>query len=421
MVSSSSPPPINFEAAIQTVIREEWGYLVSTLYKSIGDFDLVEDSLQDAIELALSNWKYNGLPKSPKGWLLLTAKRKAIDRIRRDKNLKAKKTDYKMLFEKDDELREDDFDIPDERLRLIFTCCHPALDNRVSIALTLRLLGGLTTKEIAKAFLVSTDTMAQRIVRGKRKIKNAAIPYIIPEKETFEQRLSAVLSVLYLVFNEGYSASSGEKHIRGDLCNEAIRLSRIVLLLCPDEPEVMALLALMLLHDSRKAARFDQTGSLVTLEDQDRNLWDMKLIEQGSGLIEKALGLNKVGPYQIQAAISAVHANCGSYDKTNWQEIVLLYDELHRINPSPVVDLNRIVARANITDVNSELDNLNMLENKLQNYQPFYAAKADFLFKLEKFDEASKCFEKSLTLSGNENERKFLKQKIELITSLQND
>lgn len=418
---SSSPPPINFEAAIQKIIREEWGYLISTLYKSISDFDLVEDALQDAVETALIKWKKGGLPSSPKGWLLVTAKRKAIDRIRRLKNFQSKQSEYELLFEQDEVMNEDQFDIPDERLRLIFTCCHPALDNHVSTALTLRLLGGLSTTEIARAFLVTKETMAQRIVRGKRKIKQAAIPYIVPDADKFSQRLSTVLSVLYLIFNEGYSASSGEKHIRGDLCNEAIRLTGIVLLLCPDEPEVMALLALMLLHDSRKAARFDQAGSLVTLEEQDRKLWDMKLIEQGSGLIEKALGFKKVGPYQIQAAISAVHANSGSYNKTNWQEIVLLYDELHRINPSPVVDLNRIVARANIMDVKSELDNLNMLENKLQNYQPFYAAKADFLFKLEKLGDASEYYEKALTLSGNENERKFLKQKIALITSLQND
>ncbi len=418
---SSSPPPINFETGIHALIREEWGYLVSTLYKSIGDFDLVEDSLQDAVEVALGKWKQAGLPKSPKAWLLTTAKRKAIDRIRRDNNFRTKQSEFALLQDQDDDLKEEEFDVPDERLRLMFTCCHPALDDRISVALTLRLLGGLSTKEIARAFLVSVDTMAQRVVRGKRKIKQAAIPYIIPEKSTFPERLSAVLSVLYLIFNEGYSASSGEKHVRGELCNEAIRLTRILEHLCPQEPEVSALLALMLLHDSRKAARFNNGGGFVPMEEQDRKLWDRKLIDEGSKLIETSLAQRKLGPYQLQAAISAVHANARSYEGTDWQEIVLLYDELYNLTKNPVVDLNRIVARSNISSVEEEIDALNALEEQLKDYQPFYAAKADFLVKLSKIIEAKECFQKAIDLSGNDNERDFLAEKVAGINSLQND
>lgn len=375
--------------------------------------------LQDAVETALVKWKLDGLPKSPKGWLLVTAKRKAIDKIRRQKNFQSKQPEYELLLEQDDNVKEDQFDIPDERLRLIFTCCHPALDNHVSTALTLRLLGGLSTLEIAKAFLVTKDTMAQRIVRGKHKIKQAAIPYIVPKTDSFQQRLSAVLSVLYLIFNEGYSATSGEKHIRGELCNEAIRLARILSGLCPDEPEVIALLGLMLLHDSRKSARFDKSGGFVSLEDQDRNLWNQKLIREGTKLTEVALGYKKIGPYQIQAAISAVHASAPSYEKTDWREIVLLYDELYNISKNPVVDLNRIVARANITGVCAEVKALNKLEGKLKNYQPFYAAKADFLLKLNKTDEAQHYFEKAIELSGNDREKEFLRTKIMTINHLQ--
>lgn len=418
MVSPSSPP-IKFETAIQSIIREEWGYLISTLYKSINDFDLIEDALQDAIETALVKWKQDGLPKSPKGWLLITAKRKAIDKIRRQKNFQSKQTEYGLLLEQDDDVKEYQFDIPDERLRLIFTCCHPALDNHVSTALTLRLLGGLSTMEIARAFLVTKKTMAQRIVRGKRKIKQTAIPYIIPDTDSFQQRLSAVLSVLYLIFNEGYSATSGEKHIRGELCNEAIRLARILNGLCPDEPEVMALLALMLLHDSRKSSRFDSRGGFVSLEDQDRSLWNQNLIREGTKLTEVALGYKKLGPYQIQAAISAVHASARSFEKTDWQEIVLLYDELYNMNKNSVVDLNRIVARANITGVLAEIKALDALESKLQNYQPFYAAKADFLLKLKKTSQAQHYFEKAVELSGNDCEKEFLRNKIMTINHLQ--
>lgn len=409
---SSSPPPINFDAAIQKIIREEWGYLISTLYKFLNDFDLAEDSLQDAVETALSKWRSDGVPKSPKGWLLVAAKRKAIDRVRRDTNFKNKQADYKLLFADEGELQENQFTVPDERLRLIFTCCHPALDSGVSIALTLRLLGGLSTGEIAKAFLVSKEAMAQRLVRGKRKIRHAAIPYVIPEKDQFPQRLSAVLSVLYLIFNEGYSASSGEKHVRGELCNEAIRLTRVLFGLCPREPEVLALLALMLLHNSRKSARFDGSGKFVSLEDQDRSRWNRKMIEEGEVLLEAALKLGNVGPYQLQAAVSAVHAQALEYKGTDWQEIVLLYDRLYQLKPSPVVDLNRIVARSNFTSAKAEIEALNRLENELVNYQPFYAAKADFLSRMGKADEALSYFEKAITLSGNETEKEFLQKKI---------
>lgn len=286
---SPSSLPINFDVAIHKIVREERGYLLSALIKSLGDLHLAEDVLQDAVETALVQWREHGLPSSPNGWLLITAKRNAIDRLRRDSNFKLKQQEFSHLMFVDDAQKEDEYDIPDERLRLIFTCCHPALDPKVSVALTLQLLGGLSTAEIAKEFLVKKEAMAQRLVRGKRKIKHAAIPYTIPEKSVFSERLQVVLKVLYLIFNEGYSASSGQKHIRFELCREAIRLVRILNKLCPNEPEVMALLALMLLHNSRAIARFGKDGEFVPLEEQNRGLWNREQIGEGRLLVENAL------------------------------------------------------------------------------------------------------------------------------------
>lgn len=418
---SPSPPPINFDVAIHKIVREEWGYLLSALIKSLGDLHLAEDVLQDAAEAALVQWRDHGFPKSPNGWLLVTAKRKAIDRIRRDNNFKKKQQDYSHLMHSDSEQKEDDYDIPDERLRLIFTCCHPALDPKISVALTLQLLGGLSTAEIAKAFLVKTETMAQRLVRGKRKIKQAAIPYIIPEKGVFSKRLDAVLKVLYLIFNEGYSASSGRKHIRIELCREAIRLAHILCKLCPDEPEVMALLALMLLHNSRVVARFGKDSELVPLEEQNRQLWNKAQIAEGQVLVETALKQGAVGSYQIQAAISAIHADATSYDETNWQEIILLYDELYKISPSPVVKLNRLVAVSYVSPVEMVLVSLEKLEEEFKCYQPYYATKADFFRRLNDVEEAEKNYQKAIDLSGNETEKEFLLHRLSSIKSLQSE
>ena len=411
-MASPSSTPINFEVAIQKIVREEWGYLVSSLISSLRDLNLAEDVLQDAVEAALLNWKKDGLPKSPKGWLLKTAKRKAIDRIRRDKNFKSKTNDITLLSEPSGLPKEDEFTVPDERLRLIFTCCHPALDHKISVALTLQLLGGLSTAEIARAFLVKTETMAQRLVRGKRKIKQSGIPYIIPEKEIFAERLDAVLSVLYLIFNEGYSATSRRKHIRIELCQEAIRLCNILHKLCPNEAEVKALLSLMLLHDARRIARFNRKGDFISLEKQDRSLWLVPQIDAGLLLIENALKMGKVGSYQVQAAISAIHSEAKTFDQTNWQEISLLYDELYKINATPVVQLNRLVAKSYITSVNETLVALNELEHSFKDYQPFYAVKADFLKRSGDLIGAENSYLQAIRLSGNTKEREFLERSL---------
>ena len=322
---------IKLEQDIHKFVRKEWGSTLAYLVKILKDINLAEDSLQDALESALKHWRKNGIPKYPKSWLIKTARHKAIDRLRRLQNFDDKQQQYVDLLELNysDGLKEDQYYVSDERLRLIFTCCHPTLDKHISVALTLQLLGGLTTNEIARAFLIKKETLAQRLVRGKRKIKQAGIPYIVPDKDTFGQRLSTVLMVLYLIFNEGYSSSSGKNHVRIELCHEAIRLCRILLSLCPNEPEVKALLALMLLHDSRRPARHNEKGDFIPLETQDRCLWLSKQKNEGLKLIESALKQREIGSYQLQASISAVHMEAKDYTSTNWKEIVLIYDEPH--------------------------------------------------------------------------------------------
>ncbi|MCP5382279.1 MAG: hypothetical protein H6912_07905 [Kordiimonadaceae bacterium] len=415
---SPSTPPINFEVAIHKIVREEWGYLISSLIKSFNDFHMAEDALQDAVEAALINWRKNGLPPSARAWLLTAARRKLIDKIRRDKNFESKKQQFPFFLD-NDELKESDYAVPDERLRLIFTCCHPALDHNISVALTLQLLGGLTATEIARAFLVKPETMAQRLVRGKRKIKQAGIPYIIPDQDQFATRLDAVLSVLYLIFNEGYSASSGKKHIRAELCDEAIRLARILLYLCPCEPEAEALLALMLLHNSRKSARFGENGVLVPLEEQDRSKWNMNEINEGIILVEKSLARKQIGVYQIQAAISALHSEASRFKDTNWREIVLLYDELFKLLPTPVIQLNRIVALSYLISPEESIKALEGLKQDIGHYQPYYAALADLYKRSSKNKKAIKYYQKAISLSGNQAEQDFLKQRMSDLISLQ--
>ncbi len=400
------------DEVFNAIIKNHWGRIIALLSNILHDIELAEDVMQDAIESALVHWKKNGVPEKPEAWLFTTAKHKALDNLRRNKNFQSKINQYKQLLEVDySTKKEDEYSIPDERLRLIFTCCHPALEQNVSVALTLQLLGGLTTVEIANAFLVKKETMAQRLVRGKRKIKLAGIPYVVPEQ--FQQRLDLVLKVLYLIFNEGYTASNGDH--RFDLCHEAIRLTEILLKLCPKEAEVKGLLALMLLNDSRRSSRFAKDGGFVSLENQDRSLWSLSQVRRGQQLIQSALKQKYIGPYQLQAAISAIHSEAKDYDSTNWQEIILIFDELLKVNASNVIKLNRLVAvsELNIDDV--LLKELNELEVDLNSYQPFYAVKADFLVKLRQYDAAKQSLSKAISLTNNSQIIHFLQNKLNLL------
>lgn len=399
---------------IENLVRGEWGKLLSCLISYLGDFQLAEDSLQDALESALNHWQRNGVPSSPAGWLLQTARRKAIDRIRRVANFNSKQAEYQHLLEIDlsgDE-SESMHEIPDERLRLIFTCCHPALDEKSRIALTLRTLGGLKTDEIARAFLDSEATMAQRIVRAKRKIKISAIPYVIPEPDQWDERLATVLGVLYFIFNEGYFSDSGDSQIRVELSNEAIRLTGILMTLRPGEAEIEGLLALMLLHDSRRWARHDETGSMIALDEQDRTLWDKHKIREGLGYLNLALVKAQPGPYQIQAAISALHSQAPTSGKTEWTEIVLLYDELYKLRPNPVVALNKCVAISFAQDPKTALVIMEKLRSKLDSYQPYHAALADFHRRNGNKHKAEISYLKAIEMSGENNTREFLERRL---------
>ena len=402
---------VSNESILNEIIKNHWGQIIALLSNILKDIALAEDAMQDAIESALLHWSKNGNPENPKSWLFTVAKHKALDKLRRNKNFESKTNQYSELLKLDSvSKKEDEYSIPDERLRLIFTCCHPALKQNVSVALTLQLLGGLTTTEIASAYLIKTETMAQRLVRGKRKIKLAGIPYEIPEENQFNHRLEAVLKVLYLIFNEGYTASNGEH--RSDLCHEAIRLAEILLELCPKQAEVKGLLALMLLNDSRRQSRFTQDGGFVSLEDQDRSLWSLLQIERGQELIQTALKQKHIGFYQLQAAISAVHSEAKDYASTNWQEIVLIYDELLKINPSNVIKLNQLVAMSQLKVDKLLLADLNALEIPLSDYQPFYAVKADFLVRLGKTQSAIKNYQLAISMTKNQDIKSFLDAKI---------
>ena len=381
------------------------------------DFQLAEDVLQDAVIAALTHWPTAGLPRSPSAWLLQTARRKAIDRFRRDTNYASKLAAIEALTDghaATDEHDSMDETIPDERLRLIFTCCHPALPEAARVALTLRSLGGLTTPEIARAFLVGEATMAQRIVRAKRKIKAARIPYRVPPPELWPERLVSVLAVVYFIFNEGYAASSGDHPTRADLCQEAIRLGQILVALAPEAPEAGGLLALMLLHDARRPARADEHGDLITLEDQDRTLWDHGKIKQGVALLRAVLAQGAAGPYQIQAAISAVHASAESYQATNWHEITDLYGKLHAVQPSPVIELNGIVALSHAEGAEAGLAALVVLEAyaDLDSYQPYHAARADLCRRAGKHAAARAAYARALELTDNAADRRFLSRRL---------
>jgi RNA polymerase sigma-70 factor, ECF subfamily len=387
--------------AVARVFREEWGRAVAALAHALRDIDAAEDAVQEAFAVALARWPKDGAPASPGAWIVTTARNKAIDRLRRERVLERKREELARLVALGADEEDDVTSIPDERLALVFTCCHPALAVEAQVALTLRLLGGLTTDEIARAFLTSEPTMAQRLVRAKRKIRGAGIPFRVPPDHLLPDRLVAVLATVYLIFNQGYSAH------RNELATEAIRLGRTLASLMPDEPEAIGLLALMLLHDARREARLDGAGELVLLEDQDRTRWSWAQIEEGKDLLERALRLRQPGPYQLQAAIAALHTG----DPTDWHEIALLYAELARLQPSPVVELNRAAAVAMAEGPELGLGLIGRLDG-LDDYAPFHAARADLLRRLGRDGEAREAYGRALVLTVGEAERSFLERRL---------
>ena len=398
-------------AQIEATFREEHGRVLATLISQFGDFTLAEDALQDALVNALERWAVDGVPRNPGAWLTTAAKRRAIDRIRHSATHERNAIILDPLDPQDEPDMDNDT-FPDERLKLMFTCCHPSLALETQVALTLHTLGGLSTPEVARAFLVSEPAMAQRLARARRKIRDAAIPYRVPPADLLPQRLDALLAVIYLIFNEGYVTTEGDTLTRSDLCGEAIRLGRVLVSLMPESAEAHGLLALMLLHDSRREARLDAEGNLVLLEDQDRTRWDRAKIDEGIAVLDKALTLYDPGPYQVQAAISALHAEAATPDETDWKQIAALYNTLAVMTPSPVIEVNRAVAVAMAAGPSAGLALLRKIEG-VDDFYPYHVARADLLRRLNEREAAADAYQRALDLCSNPTERAYLQRRLE--------